>query len=337
MSAQITAVSGGPYSRILGFGSFRPARVVPNSELVERIDSSDEWIQERSGIVERRWAGDDETVVDMATTAAQRALADAGLEGSDIDAVIVSTVSNLVITPSVAAIVAGRIGSRGAALDISAACAGFSYGVNIADGLVRAGSATHVLVIGAEKLSDFTDLDDRGTAFLFADGAGAAIVGPSDTPGIGPAVWGSDGSQAEVITSTPRRPRRTDPVTEHGDARPVLTMQGQSVFRWAVAEMAKAAAEAVAAAGIRPEDLDCFIPHQANNRITDAMIKYLGLPENVTVARDISHMGNTSAASIPLAMDALRAEGRLPAGGLALLIGFGAGLVWSAQVVRIPG
>lgn len=337
MNATITTTHGGPYSRLYGFGSFRPSKVVPNSELVERIDSSDEWIQERSGIIERRWASDDETVVDMATVAAQRALADANIDGADVGAVIVSTVSHLLITPSVAAIVAGRIGSRGAALDISAACAGFSYGINIADGLVRAGSAKYVLVIGAEKLSDFTNLDDRGTAFLFADGAGAAVVGPSDVPGVGPAVWGSDGSQADVITSTPRRPRRTDPVSVEGDARPHITMQGQSVFRWAVAEMAKTAADAVAAAGIRPEDLDCFIPHQANNRITDAMIKYLGLPANVTVARDISHMGNTSAASIPLAMDALRAEGRLPAGGLALLIGFGAGLVWSAQVVRIPG
>jgi 3-oxoacyl-[acyl-carrier-protein] synthase III len=335
MTAQISTTTGGPYARIVGFGSYRPSRVVPNSELVERIDSSDEWIQERSGIVSRRWAEPSESVIDMATTAAQRALADAHITGDQIGAIIISTVSHLLITPSAAAMVAGRIGSNGAAFDISAACAGFSYGINIADGLVRAGSAKYVLVIGAEKLTDFTDLDDRGTAFLFADGAGAAIVGPSDVPGIGPAVWGSDGSQAEVIISTPPRSVRTDTAGE--TVRPVITMQGQTVFRWAVAEMAKAAAEAVSAAGITPEDLDCFIPHQANNRITDAMIKYLGLPESVTVARDISHMGNTSAASIPLAMDALRAEGKLPAGGLALLIGFGAGLVWSAQVVRIPG
>lgn len=337
MTAAITAVSGGPYSRILGFGSFRPQRVVPNSELVERIDSSDEWIRERSGIVERRWAEPHESVIDMASTAAERALTDAGIRGEQVGAIIVSTVSHLLITPSAAAMVAGRLGSHGAAFDISAACAGFSYGLNLADAMVRAGSATYVLVIGAEKLSDFTDLDDRGTAFLFADGAGAVVVGPSEVPGIGPAIWGSDGSQAEVIVSTPARPVRTDPVREAGDTRPILTMQGQTVFRWAVAEMAKAAAAAVEAAGITPGDLDCFIPHQANNRITDAMIKYLGLPESVTVARDITHMGNTSAASIPLAMDALRAEGRLPAGGLALLIGFGAGLVWSAQVVRIPG
>ena len=337
MTADITAATGGPYSRILGFGSYRPGRVIPNSDLVDRIDSSDEWIRERSGIVERRWAEPAESVIDMATTAAQRALDDAGIRGEQVGAIVLSTVSHLFITPSAAAMVAGRLGSNGAAFDISAACAGFSYGLNLADAMVRAGSAEYVLVIGAEKLSDFTDLDDRGTAFLFADGAGAALVGPSNTPGIGPAVWGSDGSQAEVIISTPARPVRTDPVSEHGDTRPVLTMQGQSVFRWAVAEMAKAAAAAVEAAGITPSDLDCFIPHQANNRITDAMIKYLGLPESVTVARDITHMGNTSAASIPLAMDALRAEGRLPAGGLALLIGFGAGLVWSAQVVRIPG
>lgn len=154
MSAAITAASGGPYSRILGFGSFRPDRVVPNSELVERIDSSDEWIRERSGIVERRWAEPGESVVDMATTAAQRAMSDAGITGEQIGAIVLSTVSHLFITPSAAAMVAGRIGSGGAAFDISAACAGFSYGLNLADALVRAGSAEYVLVIGAEKLSD---------------------------------------------------------------------------------------------------------------------------------------------------------------------------------------
>jgi len=192
-----------------------------------------------------------------------------------------------------------------------------------------------VLVIGAEKLSDFTDLHDRGTAFLFADGAGAVVVSASDEPGLGPVQWGSDGSAADVITSIPLRPVRTsEPTTsDHG---PFLIMQGQSVFRWAVGEMTTVVADALAAAGITASDLDCFIPHQANNRITDALVKYLDLPESVVVARDIVHMGNTSAASIPLAMDALRAEGTLPSGGLALVIGFGAGLVWSAQVIRIP-
>jgi 3-oxoacyl-[acyl-carrier-protein] synthase-3 len=331
----ITSIKGSAYARITGLGSYRPGRTVTNEEICQFIESSDEWIQERTGIVSRQWAGENETVIDMATAAAERALADAGITGADLGAIIISTVSSRVVTPSVAAVVADRVGSRAAAFDISAACAGFSYGLAIAEGLLRTGVGAHVLVIGAEKLSDFTDLHDRGTAFLFADGAGAVVVSASDEPGLGPVQWGSDGSAADVITSIPLRPVRTsEPATnDHG---PFLIMQGQSVFRWAVGEMTTVVADALAAAGITASDLDCFIPHQANNRITDALVKYLDLPESVIVARDIVHMGNTSAASIPLAMDALRAEGTLPSGGLALVIGFGAGLVWSAQVIRIP-
>ena len=332
----MTPSSGAGFSRISGFGAYRPSRVITNAEIIERIESSDEWIRERSGIQERRWASADETVVDMAKAAADKALADAEVAGSAIGAVIVATVSHRHATPSAASFIAAHIGTTGAAFDISAACAGFSYALNIADSLIRTSPIEHVLVIGVEKLSEYTDLSDRGTAFLFADGAGAAVVSRSQTPGIGATIWGSDGSQTDTIITRPDAiEARTSPNTETASGIAV-TMQGQAVFRWAVYEMAKVCQQALDAAGITADDLDVFVPHQANNRITDTMIKTLGLPEKVVVARDIITQGNTSAASIPLALDRLREQGQLPRGGNALFIGFGAGLVFAAQVVQLP-
>lgn len=316
--------SPGAYARITGLGVYRPSRVITNEEVCTWIDSSDEWIQERSGIRQRRWSSPEETVVAMAIQAADKALSDAGVAGSAIDTVILATVSHAHRTPSAASFVAEHIGTQGAAFDISAACAGFSYALNIADSLIRSSNVDHVLVIGVEKLSTHTDITDRGTAFLFADGAGAVVVSRSTEPGIGPTIWGSDGSQTHAI------------ITTHTPAGEMVTMQGQTVFRWAVYEIAKICQQALDAAGISASDLDVFVPHQANNRITDTMIKTLGLPSNVTVARDILFQGNTSAASIPLAMDTLRQEGHLTPGGLALFVGFGAGLVFAAQVVRLP-
>jgi 3-oxoacyl-[acyl-carrier-protein] synthase-3 len=198
--------------------------------------------------------------------------------------------------------------------------------------MVRGGSAQHVLVVGVEKLSEFTDPTDRGTAFIFGDGAGAAIVGPSDTPAIGPTVWGSDGSQWQTIS---QRDSWIE-VRDNDLAWPAIGMAGQSVFRWAVWGMAPVAQKALDAAGVRAEDLDAFIPHQANMRIIDAMIKQLKLPEDIPVARDIAETANTSAASIPLATERMLREGEVPHGGLALQIGFGAGLVYAAQVVVLP-
>ena len=192
-SGSIHPGRGASHARIWGFGGFRPERVVPNSELVEAIDSSDEWIQERSGIQSRRWAGPNDTVVSMSDAAARDAIAAAGIEISQIEAIIVSTVTHPYQTPAAAPIIADRLGLRCAAFDISAACAGYCHGISLANDMVRGGSAKFVLVIGVEKLTDFTDLTDRGTAFIFADGAGAAVVGPSDFPGIGPTIWGSDG------------------------------------------------------------------------------------------------------------------------------------------------
>ncbi|WAC65740.1 ketoacyl-ACP synthase III [Agrococcus sp. SL85] len=327
---QSTATRAG--SRILAVGAARGDLVVPNDDLVGPIDSSDEWIRQRTGIITRVRASEGVEAVDLAETAAREAIERAGLEGSQIDAVIVSTISNTVQTPSMAALLTERLGATPApAFDISAACAGYAYGVAQADALVRAGLAEHVLVVGAEKLSEVVDPTDRSISFLLGDGAGAVVVGASDEPGISASVWGSDGSHWETI-------RMTNPLgsMRDGAAWPTLRQDGQKVFRWAVWEMAKVAKRALDAAGIRPEDLAAFIPHQANMRIIDEFAKQLQLPDSVAIARDIATTGNTSAASIPLAMHRLLEERPELSGGLALQIGFGAGLVYGAQVVTLP-
>ena len=332
-ASSLRAPQGSTHARVMGVGGYRPERMVPNSEIVDLIDSSDEWIRERSGIIERRWAGAHETIVEMSAQASEPALAMAGITAQDIDCIIVATVSHPYQTPAVAPLLAVRLGSgAAAAFDISAACAGYCHGIAMAADMVRGGTARHVLVVGVERLSDFTDKTDRGTAFIFGDGAGAAVVGPSETPGIGPTVWGSDGEQWDVIS---QRDSWIE-VHERDLGWPAIIMQGQSVFRWAVWGMAPVARKALDAAGITADQLDAFIPHQANVRIIDAMVKQLKLPESVVVARDIAYTGNTSAASIPLATERMLREGEIPSGGLALQIGFGAGLVYAAQVIVLP-
>ena len=334
MSATITTASGAKFARILSTGSYRPERIVTNAEICEHIDSTDEWIRDRSGIIERRYAAIDETVVDMGAAAAAQALERSGIAPTDIAMVLTANVTHPYPTPSAAAEVAYRIGAVNAgALDIAAACAGFCYGIGIANDLVCGGSAKYAIVIGVEKLSDWTNPKDRSSAFIFADGAGAVVIGPSDTPAIGPTIWGSDGSQKDAITMTQSL---IDYRNTGGEIFPALTMQGQQVFRWAVSEMPKVAGRALQAAGVELVDLDAFIPHQANMRITDAIAKALKLPSDIPIARDIAYTGNTSAASIPLAMDRMLAAGEIPSGGTALLIGFGAGLVYAAQVVTLP-
>ncbi len=334
MTAALQPRAGAPYARILGVGAYRPSRVVTNAEICEQIDSSDEWIRERSGIITRHFAAADEGVVEMSLAASEKAIAASGVGADRIDAVIVGTVTHLTQTPSAAAELGFRLGINSpAAFDISAACAGFSYGLSLAQDMIRGGSATHVLVVGVEKLSDMVDPTDRSIAFIFGDGAGAVVVGPSDTPAISPVVWGSDGAQADAIMQDVFWTTLRD---EPGHSFPSLKMSGQQVFRWAVFEMSKVCREALEVAGITADDLDLFIPHQANMRITDAMIKKLGLPAKVKVARDIADTGNTSAASIPLAMARMLESGEAKSGDLALLIGFGAGLVYSAQVVIVP-
>ncbi|MEV4869557.1 ketoacyl-ACP synthase III [Streptomyces syringium] len=334
MTAKIKPAKGTPYARILGVGGYRPVRVVPNEEILKHIDSSDEWIRSRSGIATRHWAGPEETVAAMSVEAAGKAIANSGIDPEQIGGVIVSTVSHFKQTPAIATEIAHKIGAgKPAAFDISAGCAGFGYGLTLAKGMVTDGSAEYVLVIGVERLSDLTDLEDRSTAFLFGDGAGAVVVGPSKEPAIGPTVWGSEGDKADTIKQT----IAWDAYREETEVRfPALTQEGQAVFRWAVFEMAKVAQQALDDAGVSPEDLDVFIPHQANMRIIDSMVKTLKLPDTVTVARDVETTGNTSAASIPLAMERLLATGAAKSGDTALVIGFGAGLVYAATVVTLP-
>ncbi|WP_066944443.1 ketoacyl-ACP synthase III [Streptomyces lushanensis] len=332
--SKIKPTKGAPYARIMGVGGYRPTRIVPNEVILETIDSSDEWIRSRSGIATRHWASPEETVAAMSIEASGKAIADAGITPEQIDAVVVSTVSHFKQTPAVATEIADRIGAgKPAAFDISAGCAGFGYGLTLAKSLVVEGSAHHVLVIGVERLSDLTDLEDRATAFLFGDGAGAVVVGPAKEPMIGPTIWGSEGDKSDTIKQTvPWDDYRNGTVEKF----PAITQEGQAVFRWAVFEMAKVAQQALDAAGISSEDLDVFIPHQANMRIIDSMVKTLKLPDSVTVARDVETTGNTSAASIPLAMERLLATGQAKSGDTALVIGFGAGLVYAATVVTLP-
>ncbi|MFE9117883.1 ketoacyl-ACP synthase III [Streptomyces sp. NPDC007172] len=330
--SKIRPSKGAPYARIMGVGGYRPVRVVPNEVILETIDSSDEWIRSRSGIATRHWASPEETVAAMSIEASGKAIADAGISADQIGGVIVSTVSHFKQTPAVATEIADKLGTgKAAAFDISAGCAGFGYGLTLAKGMIVEGSAQYVLVIGVERLSDLTDLNDRATAFLFGDGAGAVVVGPSDEPAIGPTIWGSEGDKSETI-------KQTVPWNEYDSSGkfPAITQEGQAVFRWAVFEMAKVAQQALDAAGISPDDLDVFIPHQANMRIIDSMVKTLKLPDHVTVARDVETTGNTSAASIPLAMERLLATGQAKSGDTALVIGFGAGLVYAATVVTLP-
>jgi 3-oxoacyl-[acyl-carrier-protein] synthase III len=333
----LTVSKGAPFSAIMGIGGYRPRRVVDNAEICTLIDSSDEWIRTRSGIIERRWASEDETIQMMSVAAARKAMDRAGVEPAQIDTVIVSTVTHLYQTPAVATTIASELGATGAAaFDISAACAGFCYATAMADSLIRTGASKYVLIIGVERLSDMTNKHDRSTAFLFADGAGAAVIGPSDEPRIGPVVWGSDGEQAPLIQQTAPWDRAMDDA-EAGNAQwPTLRMEGNPVFKWAAYTMSKAAAEALDAAGLRPDDLDVFVPHQANMRITDAMFKALKLPEKVVVGRDIAYQGNTSAGSIPLAIEALLESGEATTGQTCLIIGFGAGLVYAGQVIILP-
>jgi 3-oxoacyl-[acyl-carrier-protein] synthase-3 len=340
------------HTRILGLGAYRPDVIVTNEDVCQWIDSSDEWIRQRTGIVTRHRAPADVSVIDMAEGAAREALAKAGIEASQLGAVIVSTVTHPYATPSAAASLADRIGATPApAFDISAACAGYCYGIAQGDALVRSGAADYVLVVGAEKLSDVIDNTERTISFLLGDGAGAVVIGPSDIPGIGPSVWGSDGSKWDAIGMTHslldvrelalaanKSGVLSTEEAEVTDAAiwPTLRQDGQTVFRWAVWEMAKVAQQALDAAGISAEDLAAFIPHQANMRIIDEMVKKLKLPETVKVARDIAEAGNTSAASIPLATHRLLQENPELSGGLALQIGFGAGLVFGAQVIVLP-
>ncbi|MGO9081243.1 MAG: beta-ketoacyl-ACP synthase III [Streptosporangiaceae bacterium] len=316
---------GTPGARILAFGGYQPARVVTNEELSQTIDTTDEWIRSRVGVASRRLAGPDETVTDMAVTAGGKALAASGLSADDIDLVIVATCTNEVQIPNVSASVASRLGiAAPGAYDMNAACAGFCYALSNASDAVRTGTARNVLVIGAEKLSQWVDWTDRTTCIIFADGAGAAVVGPAaggEPAGIGPVQWGSAGDMASKIYIT--------------DRDSFIFQEGQAVFRWATTALHPVALAACERAGVAPTELAAFVPHQANLRIIEAIARKLGAPQ-AKVADDIVTAGNTSSASIPLALSRMLERGELASGDKALLIGFGAGICYAAQVVTLP-
>jgi 3-oxoacyl-[acyl-carrier-protein] synthase III len=323
MSVRLTLPERAIGSRITGLGHYQPPTVVTNDDLVARgVDTNDEWIRTRVGIVERRFAID-ESMLDMATSAASKALAHSGVHLDQIDLVVLATCTNVFQVPGGAATVADRLGiSAPGAYDINAACAGFVYGLASAANAVMSGQARNVLVIGSEKLTDYVDLYDRSTGIIFGDGAGAAVVSASNDVGIGPVAWGSDGGSAQTIT--------TDPVSI------TLRQEGQSVFRWATSQMGEVAARACELAGIAPSELAAFVPHQANLRIIDSIAKRLGLPDSVVIARDIVTSGNTSSASIPIALTKLIERGEVTSGEPVLIIGFGAGLTYAAQVILAP-
>ena len=331
---QIAATSGTTNVGLLSVGAFRPARVVTNDELCQNIESSDEWIYSRTGIKTRRFAADEESATSMAIEAGRRALSIASLSGTDIDGVIVATSTHFLQTPASAPVVASELGAKGVlAFDISAGCAGFGYALGVAADMIRGGSAATLLVVGTEKLSPTVDMQDRSNCFIFADGAGAVVVGETPEQGIGPTVWGSDGEQASAIRQDIDWIAYTENPT---GPRPFLRLEGTAVFRWAAFEMGRVGRQAMDAAGIRPDEIDVFVPHQANSRINEVLAKNLELRPDAIVANDIEHTGNTSAASIPLAMAELLANGTARPGDLALLIGYGAGLSYAAQVVRMP-
>ena len=321
MTIQLPTGAGG--ARILGLGAYRPRRRVTNDDLAQVMETNDEWIQTRVGIAERRWASEDETLVEMAVAAGGKAIAASGLVPDQIDLVIVASASLRAPIPGIGPQVAHRLGvPRPGSFDLNAGCAGFCYALGVANDNIRAGSSRNALVVGVERLSDVTDQTDRSTAVIFADGAGAAVIGASDEPGIGPVAWGSDGDQYSAI--------------EIAAGRSTMTMAGQAVYRWATTKLTATLVEAMEKAGVGPADIDVFAPHQANLRIIESMTKRLGFPESTVVARDVVQSGNTSAASIPLALTALVESGEAKSGDLALVLGYGAGLTFAGQVLVLP-
>lgn len=335
-------------ARIVAVGDYRPERVVTNAELAETLDTTAEWMEERSGIRARLRASPHESVVDLGVAAGRAVLDQVGADRPDIGLVLVATITHFRQTPAAATVIADRLGlSPAAAFDLSAGCAGFCYGLGVARDVVRSGSAEYALVIGADKMSDFVDPKQREVAFLFGDGGGAALVGPCDRDGISETAWGSEGSGAPAMgqdlswlspwEGTPG-PAGAGPdgVGAGAPRRPHFRMDGRTVFRWAVKRTAEVARTALAKAGMKVDDIDVLVTHQANGRIIDALVERLGLGADVVVAKDLVTVGNTSAASVPMALASVIRDGRAVSGDKALLIGFGAGLCYAAQVVDVP-
>ncbi len=319
-----TARPGAPRLRtgaeIAGLGIAVPETVVANAPIAARLGIEESWIVQRTGISERRIAAAGERVSDLAAAAGERALAAAGIAAADLDLVLVATTSNDDLMPGASPRVAAAIGAeRAGAIDLNAACTGFVSGLALACGQIESGRAATVLLVGAEAMSRITDPDDRGTAAVFADGAGAIVMRGAEQGRIGPIVLGSDGTQADLVLAT-----RDSGVT---------VMQGHDTFRHAVDRMAEASVEAAAAAGLELADVDLFVYHQANGRILRAVGERLELPAE-RVVDSIVHFGNTSAASIPLALEDARLAGDLEAGANVLIAAFGAGLTWGATVIE---
>lgn len=326
MSVTLNTATGRTGSKVVGLGHYRPERVVSNDELAKTIDTNDEWIRTRVGIAERHFAAPDETVEQMGAKAGEQAIADAGLRPSDIDTVIVATCTLPAQIRQASTKVASLLGivSPGS-FDINAACAGFCYGLANANSLIRSGEAGTVLLVGAEKLTDWVDPTDRANAIIFADGAGAAVITGNDTAEVGPVVWGSEIEHTETIgTTVPERK---------------IYQEGQTVFRWATTKIPQLALDAVTKSGVQLSDIDVLVPHQANLRIVDAIARRLraeGAREDLRVADDIVTTGNTSSASVPIALDRMRKAGTARSGDLVLAVGFGAGLTYAGQVFRCP-
>lgn len=311
-------------SKIIAMGHYQPAKVLTNEDLTKIVDTTDEWITSRVGIKERRVA-EGETVADMATAAAGKALANAGMVADDIDMVVVANCTSVDRCPNVACRVAAGLGIHApAAFDINTACSGFEYALATVDHAIRAGAARRALVIAAEKLTDVTDYTDRSSCILFGDAAGAAVVeavADGEEPGIGPVLWGSDPEKGPTLTIE--------------GWRPYIVQDGQAVFRWATTVLPAFARQICERAGVAPEELGAFVTHQANLRIIEPLARKLGAT-NAVIARDIVESGNTSAASVPLALSKLIERAEVASGAPVLLFGFGGGLTYAGQVVRCP-
>ncbi|MGE5587519.1 MAG: beta-ketoacyl-ACP synthase III [Clostridia bacterium] len=319
---------------IAGTGAAVPEGVLSNFDLEKMVDTSDAWIVERTGIRERRIARDGEVTSDLAARAARLALDDAGVPAEDVDLVIVATVTPDMPFPSCACVVQGKIGaSKAAAFDIGAGCTGFVYALSVAHSLVSAGRYSNVLVIGAETLSRIVNWRDRNTCVLFGDGAGAALVRPLERgDGIVACTLGADGTRGDLLTlpgGGSAHPASRDTVDE---GLHYIHMQGNQVYRFAVRIMVDATREVLAKAGLAEDDVDLVIPHQANQRLLDLAAERLGAPEKVY--SNVARFGNTSAASIPIALDEASRTGKLEAGARVLLVAFGAGLTWGAAILR---
>jgi 3-oxoacyl-[acyl-carrier-protein] synthase III len=306
-------------ARVVGLGHRLPDRVVPNGAIAERIGVDSEWIVRRTGIRARRYAAPDERTTDLALAAARRALSDAGLKAADIDLVLVATMTPDELTPNTAPLVADALGLRVAAYDVGSACTGWLSALSIGAGQIETGRAEHVLVIGAETLSRITNLDDKRTASLFGDGAGAVVLSAEGEGMIGPILLASDGSMCDTITAT------------HSER--LLIMDGHTTFNMAIKVLSESTVDAVERAGLTLDDIDLFVYHQANGRILKSVSEKLGLPTE-RVADYVGETGNTSAASIPLTLSLLREDGRLRPGQKLVLAAVGAGFTWGAGVVE---